>query len=282
MSLSIRTNLASLNAQANLNNTQNALDQSIQRLSSGYRINNPGDDAAGLAISTNLQAQIASYNQATSNANDGLSVIQTAEAGLSNATTILTRLRELAMQSASDGVGNSERGYIQTEANALTAELQRVSQVTVFDGKSLLNGVTATLNFQVGIGATTADSISFTTLDATVSTLFAGSVSGATATTLWLTSSALATAALATIDAAVNSISTANASLGAAGNRFQDTIQSISAMSQALSAANSRIRDVNVAQETSHLSQSQILAQAGVSVLAQANQMPQLALKLLG
>jgi len=276
MSLSIRTNVASLNAQANLNNTQNALDQSIQRLSSGYRINNPGDDAAGLAISTNLQAQIASYNQATSNANDGLSVIQTAEAGLSNASNILTRLRELAMQSASDGVGNTERGYIQTEADALTAELQRSAVVTSYDGTALLSGTTVTLNFQVGIGATTADSISFATLDATVSTLFAG------ATGLDLTSAAGATAALAVIDAAMNKVSTENATLGAAGNRFMDTIQSISAMAQSLSAANSRIRDVNVAQETSNLAQSQILAQAGVSVLAQANQMPQLALKLLG
>jgi len=275
MSLSIRTNVASLNAQANLNNTQSALDQSIQRLSSGYRINNPGDDAAGLAISTNLQSQISSYNQATSNANDGLSVIQSAEAGLNNTTSILTRLRELAMQSASDGVGNTERGYIQTEATALTSELQRVSQVTSYNGTNLLNGVTATLNFQVGIGATSNDAISFTTLDATTSTLFAGA-------SISLTTSAGATAALAVIDAAIEKVSTANAQLGAAGNRFQDTIQSISAMSQALSAANSRIRDVNVAQETSNLSQAQILAQAGVSVLAQANQMPQLALKLLG
>ncbi|HTP50328.1 MAG TPA: flagellin [Anaeromyxobacteraceae bacterium] len=280
MSLSIRTNVASLNAQANLNNTQNSLDQSIQQLSSGYRINSPGDDAAGLAISTNLSAQIASYNQATSNANDGLSVIQTAEAGLSDATSILTRLRELAMQSASDGVGASERGYIQTEADALTAELQRVSQVTVYDGTSLLNGVTATLNFQVGIGATTADSISFTTLDATASTLLS-SVGNASATTIFLTTAAQATAALAVIDAAIGQISTENATLGAAGNRFQDTISQISAMSQALSAANSRIMDVNVAQATSNLSQEQVLAQAGVSVLAQANQMPQLALKLL-
>ncbi|HVP68882.1 MAG TPA: flagellin [Anaeromyxobacteraceae bacterium] len=274
MSLSIRTNVASLNAQANLNNTQNALDQSIQRLSSGYRINSPGDDAAGLAISTNLQAQIASYNQATSNANDGLSVIQTAEAGLSNASNILTRLRELAMQSASDGVGSSERGYIQTEANALTAEMQRSAVVTQYDGTSLLSGATVTLNFQVGIGATTADSISFATLDATVSTLFGGA-------TLDLTTAFGATSALAIIDTAMQQIATENATLGAAGNRFQDTIQSISAMSQALSAANSRILDVNVAQETSNLSQEQVLAQAGVSVLAQANQMPQLALKLL-
>ncbi len=277
MSLTIRTNVASLNAQANLNNTQNALNNSIQQLSSGYRINSPGDDAAGLAISTNLQAQIASYNQATSNANDGLSVIQTAEAGLSDATSILTRLRELAMQSASDGVGNSERGYIQTEADALTQELQRVSQVTSYDGTNLLaGGTTVTLNFQVGIGATSNDAISFATLDATVSTLFAG------ATGVDLTSAGGATAALATIDAAIQTISTENATLGAAGNRFQDTISEISSMSQALSAANSRIMDVNVAQATSNLSQEQVLAQAGVSVLATANQMPQLALKLLG
>jgi len=280
--LSIRTDVASLNAQMNLNNTQDSLNNTIDQLSSGYRINNPGDDAAGLAISNNLTKQIADYNQATSNANDGLSVIQTAEAGLSDASNILTRLSELAMQSSSDGVGNSERQYIQTEASALTAELQRVSQVTQYDGTSLLNGVTTTLNFQVGIGATSNDSISFATLDATVSTLFgtgASTINGQV--TIDLTTSSAATAALATIQSALAQLNTENATLGAAGDRFQDTISDISAMSTALSAANSRILDVNVAQATSNLSQEQVLAQSGISVLATANQLPQLALKLL-
>lgn len=281
--ISIRTDVASLTAQMNLNNTQNSLNNTIDQLSSGYRINSPGDDAAGLAISNSLTTQVADYNQASQNANDGLSVIQTAEAGLSDVSNILTRLSELAMQSASDGVGNSERGYIQTEANALTAELQRISQVTSYDGTNLLSGgVATTLNFQVGIGSTSNDTISFTTLDATVSTLFgtgASTIGGQL--TVDLTTSSAATAALVTIQNALTQVDTANATLGAAGDRFQDTISEISAMSTALSAANSRILDVDVAQATSNLSQEQVLAQSGISVLATANQLPQLALKLL-
>ncbi len=274
MSLSIRTNISSLNAQRNMYSTQLQLDSSLARLSSGYRITKAGDDAAGLGISVNLEAQIRSYGQAVRNANDGLSLIQAAEAGLNESANILARLRELAMQSASDGVGNTERGYIQTEASALISELQRISQVTEYNGTKLLDGANATLDFQVGVRATDNDKISFNTLNATTASLF---VSGLT-----LASKGGATAALAAIDSGLNAVSSARATLGAAGNRFAETIANIQSMSEALSAANSRIRDVDVAEETSRLSRAQILAQAGVSVLAQANQMPQLALKLLG
>jgi flagellin len=274
MALSIRTNVASLNAQRNLSQTQSALDSSMSRLSSGYRITKAGDDAAGLGISTKLEAQIRSYNQAVRNANDGVSVIQTTEAALGETSNILTRLRELAMQSSSDGIGNTERGYIQTEANGLIAEIDRIASVTKFNGTSLLSGAAQTLDFQVGVDGTTNDVISFSTLNATSSSL---AVSGLTINT-----KALAQAALSTIDAALVTVSTNRSTLGAAGNRFESAISNIQSFAEALSAANSRIKDVDVAEETSRLARTQILQQAGVSVLAQANQMPQLALKLLG
>jgi len=274
MSLSIRTNVSSLNAQRNMSATQTQLDSSLARLSSGYRITKAGDDAAGLGISTNLEAQIRSYGQAVRNANDGLSLIQAAEAGLNQSANILTRLRELAMQSASDGVGSTERGYIQTEATQLVAELDRVAATAEYNGTSLLTATAATLSFQVGIRATANDKIDFVTVNGTSAGLSVGGLS--------FTTKAGATAALAAIDTGLERVSTARASIGAAGNRFAETIASIQSMSEALSAANSRIRDVDVAEETSKLSRAQILAQAGVSVLAQANQMPQMALKLLG
>jgi flagellin len=273
MAVSIRTNVASLNAQRNMSQTQSMLDSSLAKLSSGYRITQAGDDAAGLGISTNLIAQIKSYSQAIRNANDGQSLIQAAEAGLNNSANILTRLRELAMESASDGVGSAERAYIQTEASALVAELYRVAQVTEYNGTDLLNGTSTTMDFQVGVRGTTMDVISFVTLDATTSALGV--------TNLLLNYKTGAVAALTTIDTALGKVSTARSTIGAAGNRFNETITTIQAFREALSAANSRIRDVDVAEETSNLTKAQILAQAGVSVLAQANQMPQLALKLL-
>ena len=274
MSMSIRTNVASLNAQRNLSASQNTLDSSMSRLSSGYRITKAGDDAAGLGISTKLEAQIRSYNQASRNANDGVSVIQTTEAALNETTNILTRLRELAMQAASDGIGDTEREYIQTENDQLAAEIQRISQVTKFNGTSLLDGTGGTLDFQVGVDGTADDQISFDTIDATAATLGVDALD--------VNDKTNAAAALTTIDTAIITVSTARAALGAAGNRFQSAINDIQAFSESLSAANSRIRDVDVAEETSRMARANILQQAGVSVLAQANQQPQLALKLLG
>ena len=274
MALSIRTNVASLEAQVNLDQTQNALNSSMARLSSGYRITSAGDDAAGLGISTKMEAQIASYSQASRNANDGVSVVQTAEAGLNQDSNILTRLRELAMESASDGVGTTERGYIQTESDQLVSELDRIANVTQYNGTALLSGANTALTFQVGVNGTTNDQITFSTIDATAATL---GVSG-----LDVSSDTNAAAALSTIDAALTQVSTSLANLGAVGNRFQTTISNIQDFSEALSAADSRIKDVDVAQETSSLARTEVLQQAGVSVLAQANQQPQLALKLLG
>jgi flagellin len=274
--MSIRTNIASLNAQRNLYSTQTALDSSLSKLSSGFRITKAGDDAAGLGISTKLESQIRSYSQAVRNANDGMSVIQSTESALNEGANILTRLRELAMQSGSDGVGNSERAYIQQESTALVSELQRISQVADYNGTKLLNGVSATLDFQIGIASTTNDAISFSTLDATTGT------SGLNVSGISMTTKASALAALASLDSALEKVSSNRATLGANGNRLQSAISNIQSFAESLSAANSRIKDVDVAEETSRMSRSQILLQAGVSVLAQANQMPQMALKLLG
>jgi flagellin len=274
MGLSLRTNVASLNAQRNLYQSQNAVDGSMSRLSSGMRITRASDDAAGLAISSKLQAQIKSYNQAARNANNGLSAIQTAEAALNTSTNILTRLRELAMQSASAGVGNSERTYINAEATALKDELTRNANAAVFNGQALLNTVAA-MDFQVGIENVAAnDRISVSSVDATASTLGL--------TNLNLSSASSAQAALSSIDDAISTVSSKRSDLGAAANRFQMAIDNIQTFAESLSAANSRIRDVDVAEETSMLARSQILVQAGVSVLSQANQTPQAALKLLG
>ncbi len=277
MAMSIRTNIASLNAQRNLYSAQATLDTSLSRLSSGFRITKAGDDAAGLGISSKLESQIRSYGQAVRNANDGLSVIQSTESALNESANILTRLRELAMQSASDGIGDTERGYVQKEASALVDELERIAQVSEYNGTKLLNGASASgLDFQVGLGATINDKINFNTIDATTT------ASGLGVTGLSLASKASATGVLATIDAALAKVSDARATLGANGNRLQSAINNIQAFSESLSAANSRIKDVDVAEETSRMARAQILSQAGVSVLAQANQAPQLALKLLG
>ncbi|MCC6335706.1 MAG: flagellin FliC [Myxococcales bacterium] len=275
MAMSIRTNVSSLNAQRNLYQTQGQLDSSLSRLSSGYRITKAGDDAAGLGISVNLEAQIRSFNQGVRNANDGISLIQTAEAAMNEQSNILARLRELAMQSASDGIGATERGYIQSEVDEQVAEVERVAQATEFNGQMLLDGSAVALDFQVGIRNVAAnDRITVTTVDATTATLGVD--------TLDLSTKAGAQAALGVIDTALQTLSTARATLGAAGNRFNSAVASIQASSESLSAANSRIRDVDVAEETSRMARSQVLMQAGVSVLAQANQMPQIALKLLG
>ena len=275
MGMSIRTNVSSLNAQRNLSQTEDMLNSSLSKLSSGFRITKAGDDAAGLGISSNLGAQIRSYNQASRNAGDGMSLIQTAEGALNETTNILTRLRELAMQSSSDGVSNTERSYIQNETEALTTELNRIANSAEYNGTSLLNNSVGTLTFQVGIRNVAAnDRITVSSVDARNSALGTSGLS--------LSTSALAQAALSTIDTAIERVSAGRARLGAAGNRLTTVSNTIRTASENISAANSRIKDVDVAEETSALSRAQILSQAGISVLSQANQMPQMALKLLG
>jgi flagellin len=275
MSFSIRTNVGSLNAQRNLFNSGEMLESSYSRLSSGFRITKAGDDAAGLGISVNLTAQIRSFNQGNRNAQDAQSLIQTAEANLNQTTELLTRMRELAMESASSGVGNVERGYIQTENSALITEINRIANAAEFNGQALLNTAATTLTFQVGIRNVAAnDQIAVTTVDATAATLGVGALD--------LSTQAGAQAALATIDAGLNAVSLARSTFGAAGNRLSSVIQTIQQSSESLSAANSRIRDVDVAEETSRMARTQVMMQAGVSILSQANQAPQVALKLLG
>lgn len=279
MVMSIRTNVASLTAQRNLSTTQMQLDGSLAKLSSGFRITKAGDDAAGLSISTNLEAQIRSYNQAARNANDGISLIQVAESSMNEQVSVLTRLRELAMQAASDGIGSTERGYINTEKTQLLAEVDRIATSAEYNGTKVLS-TAATLDFQVGIrNVAASDRISVSTVKANATALLSTANTSAAIT---LSTKTGAQGALTTIDRALNKLSSARAKLGAAGNRFNNALGSIQNAAESLAAANSRIRDVDVAEETSRMARSQVLMQAGVSVLAQANQVPQIALKLLG
>ena len=274
MALSIKTNVSALDAQKNLMGTELDLNNSLAKLSSGFRITKAADDAAGLAISVNLGAQIKSYNQSVRNANDALNVVQTADSSLNETQNILTRLRELASQSASSGVSNTERGYIQNEVDGLISEVDRIANATEYNGVSLINSAAA-LTFQVGIRNVAAnDQIVVTTSSATATSLAVNALSLSTLTG--------AQAALGSIDSALQSVSSTRATLGAQANRFEKVITVATVASVSLSAAQSRIRDVDVAEETSNMSRTQILMQAGVSVLSQANQMPQVALKLLG
>jgi flagellin len=219
--------------------------------------------------------QIRSFNQSNRNAQDAQSLIQTAEANLNQTTELLTRMRELAMQSASSGVGNTERGYIQTENTALITEISRIANAAEFNGQALLNSGATSLTFQVGIRNVAAnDQIAVSTVDATAGTLGVAALDFST--------QGGAQGALATLDTALQTVSSARAGFGAAGNRLSSVIQTIQQSAESLSSANSRIRDVDVAEETSKMARTQVMMQAGVSVLAQANQAPQIALKLLG
>ncbi len=273
MSMSFITNVTSLDAQRNLASTVSELGRSLARLSSGYRVTRAQDDAAGLAISVNLGAQIRSYGQAIRNASDALNITQTAESSLNETQNILTRLRELASQSASSGISNTERGYVQLEVAALISEIDRVANATEYNGVSLLNGAIA-LTFQVGIRNVAAN-------DQIVVQMTSATVSSLALTALSLSTLTGSQGALGTIDAALQSVSSSRATLGAQANRMERVINTATQASVSLSAAQGRIRDVDVAEEISNLSRLQIMLQAGVAVLAQANMMPQLLLRLL-
>jgi flagellin len=286
MAMSIRTNVSSLDARRNLYQSQMQLDSSLSRLGSGYRITKAGDDAAGLGISVNLQAQIRSYAQAARNAQDGISLVQTAEGSMNEITNVLIRLRELAMESSSAGVNDDQRGYIQTEVDELVKEIDRIAHAAEYNGKQLLapEGTSVELlEFQVGIrtagdgtpGSDTTNTITLSTADLTAETL--GLKTG-----FDFSSADGARSALGKIDTALDLVSETRARFGAAGNRLDNAISNIQSTAQNLAAAHSRIRDVDIAEETSAMTRAQILLQAGVSVLAQANQIPQSALKLLG
>jgi flagellin len=274
MALIIQTNISSMQSQKNLLANQSNLTKSFNKLSSGYRINSAADDAAGLAISESMKSQVRSYTVAERNANDGISMSQTAEGALGEIHDVLGRMRELAVQSSNGSLTQTDRGFIQTEFTLLQSEITRIQDSAKFNGKQLVNATTSSITFQVGLDNTVSDQItvSFGGLSLSQITISAA-VSGAT------TSQALAS--LAMVDAAITGVSTARSNFGSAMNRLSVATNNIQTMRLNISSANSRIRDVDVAEETSSMSKNQVLTQAGISVLAQANQMPQLASQLL-
>ena len=275
MALVINTNVASLNAQKTLNRSQTALGVSFQRLSSGFRINSASDDAAGLGVSESLKARIRSFTVAERNTNNAIGMTRTAEGGLSEVSGIVLRMRELAVQSANGDLTSTDRSYIDTEFQQMKDEIDRVANSTMFNGVDLLAGTAASINFQVGIGTTSNDTISVGFGGVSVSNLGLDSISvgGSTSTN--------ATAAIDAVDAALTSVSTSRATFGAVQNRLAIAVTNSQTIRTNLEAANSAIRDVDVAEETSVLARTQVLLQAGTSVLSQANQAPQLALSLL-
>jgi len=274
MAVIINTNVASLNAQRNLNKSQLGLNRSMQRLSSGLRINSAKDDAAGLAISDRMTSQIRGLNQAQRNAQDGISLSQTAEGALVETTNLLQRMRELSVQSANDTNSSEDRTSLQAEFKQLQEEIQRISDNTEFNGRTLLNGsATAGLTFHVGANAGETITVSVNSMG--LSGLAVGSTNASIGT------QSDANAAITTIDTAIGSVDTERGKLGAKMNRLESTIANLNNVSENLSASRSRIMDADIAQETSSMTKNNILQQAGISVLSQANQSTQLALGLL-
>lgn len=275
MALVIQTNVAAMAAQKNLQASQKQLAGSFQKLSSGFRVNTAADDAAGLAVSESMKAQIRSYTVAERNAGDAISMAQTAEGALGEVHDVLGRMRELAVQSSNGSLTNTDRGYLNTEFSSLKSEITRIQGSTKFNGVSLLNATGSAVKFQVGLNNNVSDQIDVTFGGVTLTTVASGGsadVSGQTA--------ALNT--LSTIDTAISSVSNSRSKFGAAMNRLDVATSNIQTMRLNISAANSRIRDVDVASETSALSRNQVLSQAGASILAQTNQLPQLAFGLIG
>ncbi|MFT5284049.1 MAG: flagellin [Planctomycetota bacterium] len=271
MGLRVNTNIFSLTAQRNLNNVTSRLQGNFSRLSSGLRIANASDDAAGLGISERMRSQIRSLGAASRNSQDGISLVQTAESALAETGSNLARMRELAVQASSGTVNAQDRATIDAEFTALSTEITRIADQTEFNGIKLLND-TATIAIQVGVDS--GDTISITNTDNDATSLGVAALDTLTTTN--------AQAALASIDTAIDSVTTSRGSLGASQNRLQSTFRSILTSSENLSAAESRIRDVDVAFETADLTRNSILQQASVSILSQANVQPQLALSLLG
>jgi len=276
MALRINTNPTSLRAQQNLSNAQNSLTSNIERLSSGLRINRAGDDAAGSSISSKLSSDTRGLKQASRNSNDAISVIQTAEGAMNEVNGLLTRMRELAVQSANGGTMTSmEREYIDQEFQLLESEINRIVNVTEFNGQKLIDGtMSGGVDFQVGMNNTTDDRIQL-------------SVASSSSTSLGLndddlTSQTGAQQAIDALDTAIQSVATSRGTLGTTQNRLTVTLTNLANMHENLSAANSRIKDVDVAEESAGMTRNQILQQAGVAVLAQANSLPQSALSLIG
>jgi flagellin len=280
MPLYVNTNVPSQFAQRQLGRNQAASQKSLERLSTGLRINSAADDAAGLAISNKFRSQIRSLEQSARNASDGISVIQTAEGALDQMGEILTRMRELGIQSANGSLTDTDRTFINGEFQSLASELNRIAETTDFNGRRLLNGsASAGIAFQVGPGNTSNDRISVSIANTQASQL---GTAGTKLNTQGVSTVTKSQNALGIIDAAITQISNTRSNLGASQNRLTVTIDNIGTSVENLAAANARIRDVDVARETASLTRAQILVQAGVSVLAQANQAPQIALSLLG
>jgi flagellin len=273
MGMFINTNVSAINTNRNLSYNNTQLAKTAEKLSSGYRINRAADDAAGLAISEKLRYQINGYNQALNNAQDGISLIQTAEGALTEVHAMLQRLNTLATQAANDTLKNEDRAQIQLEVSQLTAEISNIVAKTKFNGITLLNGSAGTLTFQVGWEKGT-------TIQADLSsglTLIDLGINGLSISTL-----TNAQNALSSLQAAITKVSDRRASLGAVQNRLEHTINNVGVNAENLSASESRIRDADMAKEMTNFTKQQILVQAGTAMLAQANSLPQNVLKLLG
>ncbi len=277
MGMRVTTNIAAVNAQRNLVQSQRVVNKSMAQLASGSRINIAADDAAGLAISERMKAGIRSARQANRNANDGISMVQTAEGGLNEIGNIITRLRELGIQGASDTVGSVERGFMDKEVQQMKSEIQRISLSTKWGTTNLLDGTTPSFDFQVGIfNNAEEDRIQFDS-SKNVATLDALELGG-----LDYTSKEGAQQALEFLDRAQNSVNGMRSDLGALQNRLTSTTDNLGVLEENMSAANSRIRDTDVANASSDMTRNNILLQASTATLAQANQVNQLALKLIG
>lgn len=280
MPLYVNTNVPSRFAQRQLGRNQNDAQKSLARLSTGLRINSAADDAAGLAISNKFRSQIRSLEQAQRNASDGISVIQTAEGALDQMGEILTRMRELSIQSANGSLTDTDRTFLDGEFQSLAGELDRIAGSTDFNGRRLLNGsASAGIAFQVGATNTSNDRITVSIANTQASQL---GTAGTKLNSQGISTVTKSQNSLGIIDAAITQISNTRSNLGASQNRLNVTIDNIGTSVENLAAANARIRDVDVARETASLTRAQILVQAGVSVLAQANQAPQVALSLIG
>ena len=304
MGLRIQTNTPALTAQRNLSNTTENVNQSMEKLASGYRINKASDDAAGLAVSEKLKADVRGLNMAKLNANDGISLIQTAEGGLNEVGNILVRLRELSVQGASDTIGDTERGFLNKEFSQLKDEITRIGKSTEFNGTRLLTGESEiedslktrsnTFSLEIQIGqdyfadadnvenAQTVNTMRIDLREIDASIGDSGLALGEGEDGIKVSDKSSSQGSLATLDSAITKVSGYRATLGAIQSRLTSSINNLSVQSENYSAANSRIRDTDFAEETAKLSQGQIIKQSGVAILSQSNQLPQSALRLLG
>jgi flagellin len=281
MPMTINTNLASLNAQRNLNASQSSLHTSMQRLSSGLRVNSAKDDAAGLAIAMRMKAQVNGMNVAIRNANDGTSLAQTAEGALAQVGDSLQRMRELAVQARNATNSSSDRASLEKEFGQLQSEIQRVLGGTTFNGKHILGADATSLTFQIGANTTVDDVISIATTDMATNGTITTITGGASASIGSAATSGDIKAVIDNIDKAIDLVNDTRADFGAAQSRFDAIVSDLQQSVEAQSAAQSRIMDADYATETANMSRAQILQQAGTAMVAQANQLPQQVLKLL-